>query len=445
MWERPSRFHHYPFTSPISRNCVCRRVPSDRSRNHCKFFLASAIRKRSESGYVVLCGLHTTRHKMSGIDPTYPLYPVATILVGSALLLVPLDMSVRRNWNLSIAFLCISLSIENLYFGVNAIIWADNATVKLDVYCDIATRFQLAAGIVRASATLTILRHLYLIAKLQPVEILDNTSKRRDVVIQWVLGLVLPLLVAGPLYLVVERTRFAIIERFGCQITPDNSILGILFIWSWNIACPLLSIVLYYPTVVRVFYNHYRAMSGTVYSSSSVRITNYARILAVASIDIITTLPYGITSLALAIKNPRSTGSSISFYPGWARTHENWEPTGLSYADFKYLGPLTAAEIYFAAWAPVALAYAVFGLFGITREARASYMHVFRTMWGWVGWRSAVPESPSHVVRSRFSTIEFGDPVRESTLVEVAAGARSSLSTVHPDTREEKLVGKAIA
>ena len=76
---------------------------------------------------------------MGAADPTYPLYPVASILAATLLLLVLLTGLIRQNWNLGVAFLCFWLFVENLTAGVDAVLWSDNADVKLYVYCDIGT------------------------------------------------------------------------------------------------------------------------------------------------------------------------------------------------------------------------------------------------------------------------------------------------------------------
>lgn len=71
------------------------------------------------------------------VDPTYPLYPIACAISAAMLLLVLLTSFIRQSWNLGVAFLCFWLLVENLTSGINAIIWADNADVKLYAYCDI--------------------------------------------------------------------------------------------------------------------------------------------------------------------------------------------------------------------------------------------------------------------------------------------------------------------
>ena len=74
---------------------------------------------------------------MRAADPTYPLYPLASLSSALLLLLVLLTGFVRQSWNLGVAFLCFWLFWEILAEGINAIIWSDNADIKLYVYCDI--------------------------------------------------------------------------------------------------------------------------------------------------------------------------------------------------------------------------------------------------------------------------------------------------------------------
>ena len=70
-------------------------------------------------------------------DPTYPLSSVVTITCSAFLLLVFVLNIVRKSWNLGLSFLCFWLSWEILTDGINAVIWSDDADIKLYVYCDI--------------------------------------------------------------------------------------------------------------------------------------------------------------------------------------------------------------------------------------------------------------------------------------------------------------------
>ncbi|KZV63973.1 fungal pheromone STE3G-protein-coupled receptor [Peniophora sp. CONT] len=340
---------------------------------------------------------------VAAVDPTYPLYPIACILSAAMLLLVLLTSFIRQRWNLGVAFLCFWLLLENLFTGINAIIWADNATIRFYVYCDIFTHLQMIAFVVKPMATLLITRRLYLITSLQAVEPQNKAAKRRDLATEWILGLVVPVLVAGPFYYMVQALRFEVDEGFGCDEALDSSILQFLLLNSWGVASPLVSITVYYPRVARTFYRQRRDINHFLQSNSSVSRTNYFRILALASIDILFTLPMGIASIALTVIELSSHGP-IPFYPGWTYDHAQWEPERFSYADLMASGTFRVAEFYFSQWTSPVLAFVIFSLFGVTSEARASYWRVICTIGGWFGWKPTPRRA-----RSPLGDIQFGE------------------------------------
>ncbi|KZV63368.1 STE3-domain-containing protein [Peniophora sp. CONT] len=349
---------------------------------------------------------------MSAGDPTYPLYPIACFISSVMLLLVLLTSFIRLNWNLGVAFLCFWLFWENLTSGANAIIWSDNADIKLYIYCDIVTHIQMIAFIVKPMATLIITRRLYLIASLRSVELPDKAAKRRDLVIEWTLGLGIPILVAGPFYYIVQGARFAVYGGFGCESSADGSILGILLIPSWAITSPLLSVIIYYPRILRNLSHHRRDMNRFLQSNNSVSRMSYFRIFALASIDAILTLPLGIVTIVLAVTDSLAVFGHFPVYGGWSYLHTNWEPVGFSYTDLLADGTSTVAQNYFSAWSSPILAFAIFGLFGVTTEARASYWHVICTVGGWFGWK---PTLRTRSARSPMGTMEFGERPQDTS------------------------------
>ncbi|KZV74000.1 STE3-domain-containing protein [Peniophora sp. CONT] len=338
----------------------------------------------------------------ASVNPTYPLYPIACVLSATMLLLVLLTSFIRQSWNLGVAFLCFWLFFENLTSGVNGIIWADNADIRLYVYCDIVTHLQLITHVVKPMATLIITRRLYLITRLRSGEHPDRSAKRRELAIEWTLGLVIPVVVAGPFYYVVQYSRFEVEEGIGCSNASDGSVLAILLIDSWTLIPPLLSIFVYHPRVARILYRQSQEVNHFLRSNSYVSRTNYFRILALASIDILLTLPIGIVSIVLTV----SQSGAFPFYFGWADDHSEWEPEGATLADTAAEGTASVAQYYFNPWTSPALAFVIFGLFGLTSEARASYRRIFCTFGGWIGWK---PTPRAHRARSPQEDTDIGD------------------------------------
>ncbi|KZV61584.1 hypothetical protein PENSPDRAFT_643237 [Peniophora sp. CONT] len=345
------------------------------------------------------------------VDPSYPLLPMATFVSALMLLLVMLTNIVRQSWNLGVTFLCFWLFVEHVTDGTNFIIWSDNADVKLWIYCDIVSRIQYITFVVKPMATLIITRRLHLIVSLQSVDLPDKAAVR------W---LFIPLLVAGPLCETVavsyptaleltsadyinQIARFEVLEGFGCTNGLDGSILYYLTIQSWTVIPPLLSVLIYYPKVARIFYRQSRDINRFLHSNGSVSRTNYLRILALASIDILLTLPVGIVNIALSVSSNLAQGG-FSFYPGWDVVHGDWTPIVYTYAELKAFGPSTLAEYYFAYWASPALAFTIFGLFGLTAEARASYWCIICAVCSRLGWDLTTREQDA---RSTSGTIDF--------------------------------------
>ncbi|VDB87006.1 unnamed protein product [Peniophora sp. CBMAI 1063] len=326
---------------------------------------------------------------VAAVDPTYPLFPVAAFLAAGMLLLILMTSLIRQSWNLGVAFLCFWLFIANLTRGINAIIWADNADIKLYVYCDIVTRLQLIAALVGPMSTLIITRRLYLIASLRTVEFPSASARRRDMFIEWTLGLVIPVLVAGPLFYTVQYYRFRVQEGFGCTVPADPTILTVLLVSSWDVIPPLVSVFFYYPKVISTFYRQGRDMNRFLRSNDSISRASYIRILALASIDLILTLPFGIVSLVIDI-NP-SAGEPFRFYDGWGYVHlaSDWQPIAFSYSNLLSKGNVTVSQFYFSSWVYPILSFIIFGFFGISSEARASYHRAFHAVCGWFGWKQA--------------------------------------------------------
>ena len=150
-------------------------------------------------------------------------------------------------------------------------------------------------------------------------------------------------------------------------------------------------------------------------SNSSVTRTNYFRILVLASIDLLLTLPIGVVTIVLSAIQLRTQGIT-TFYSGWASDHTNWEPESYPYEEIVSLGASSLAPTYFVLWTSPVLALAIIALFGITAEARASYRRCACIVAERLGWKASV-----FVERTRtpLEKIEFGersDP--ESALVD---------------------------
>jgi hypothetical protein len=79
------------------------------------------------------------------VDPTYPLYPILSIVAAFFMFLILSHSLIRQSWNLAVTFLCIGLFFDDLTHGINAVVWRDNADIKVPVYCDLGITPSLLA------------------------------------------------------------------------------------------------------------------------------------------------------------------------------------------------------------------------------------------------------------------------------------------------------------
>ena len=155
-----------------------------------------------------------------------------------------------------------------------------------------------------------------------------------------------------------------------------------------------------------MFYRQSRDIDRFLQSNNFVSRNNYMRILALASIDVLINLPVGIANIVLDVTETLSVGP-MPFYFGWTYDHTDWEPVGYSYAKIVAFGTSAVAQAYFSQWTSPFLAFVIFGLFGVTSEARACYWRIICTIGGWFGWKPTAVQAPG--ARSPLGDIEFGE------------------------------------
>ncbi|VDC04254.1 unnamed protein product [Peniophora sp. CBMAI 1063] len=341
---------------------------------------------------------------MSAVNPSYPLYSIVSFTGATMLFLVLLTSIVRRRWNRGVFFLCFWLMIEDFMAGINGIVWADSMDIHHYVYCDFHSRLELFCYVLKCMTTLILTRRLcYIVGPPSS----DEYNTRRNLVLEWTLGFVCPIVVAGPLYYVVQSRRFDVIPGRGCTYAVDHSILAALLLLGWGVCVPLLSIVVYYRRIVCSLYRHQRFVRDQPVGNARAPYANYWRIFAMASFDIVFTLPLGIVTLSLFILT--SDKEPANFYSGWKIVHSDWAPAVKErqpYADF-------------IQWMSPVLSYVIFGLFGTTPSARAIYCSLARTVFGYFSRRPATSGSTSSRQLRRPSTdMKFRSPVNDSGVVD---------------------------
>ncbi|VDB95780.1 unnamed protein product [Peniophora sp. CBMAI 1063] len=107
-------------------------------------------------------------------------------------------------------------------------------------------------------------------------------------------------------------------------------------------------------------------------------------------------------------------------------------PESFSYASIVSEGPFSVAQIYFVQWTSSVLALVIFGLFGLTSEARASYWRIICTVGGWFGWQ---PTLRAHRAHSPLGDIEVGNRPAQNSM---SLGLESNPSYIDRNARAQE-------
>jgi hypothetical protein len=158
-----------------------------------------------------------------------------------------------------------------------------------------------------------------------------------------------------------------------------------------------------------VFYSHGKETRHFLDSTDSVLRNRYFRILAVGCADIVLTLPLGILDVVDDVLSNFEVSGDFPVYPGWVAVHTNWGPISTSLPELLESGGFwNNFGFYMSSWTSVILGFAIFGLFGLTNEARATYWRGIQAVLRIFGHKPVVRESPA------MSVIAFGSRVPDA-------------------------------
>jgi hypothetical protein len=168
--------------------------------------------------------------------------------------------------------------------------------------------------------------------------------------------------------------------------------------------------------IIYVFYRHKRATNEFFQSNGSINRNAYCRALALgltlASVDALLLAPTAIIAVAVnAELIASSRGLFPSFYAGWDLVHSDWAPISIPYSFLMSRGFWPMLDQYLQIWTSPAFALVTFALFGLTLEARATYLRGMNSLGKMFG---LAPSVDIHT-GVRVSRIEFGSRSSSTT------------------------------
>ncbi|TBU43025.1 GPCR fungal pheromone mating factor [Dichomitus squalens] len=305
----------------------------------------------------------------SSSDPTYPAFPVLAFL-GAVVVLIPLPWHFQA-WNAGTCLFMIWTSVACLNLAINSIIWSDNVLNSVPVWCDISSRIVVAAGVALPAASLCIQRRLYFIASIKTVSI-SYAEKRLGVLVDLAIGLGIPLLQIVFQY-IVSGHRFDIYEGIGCSVYTYNTPLAYPFSLLWPLVIALIS-ACYCVLTLMAFLRRRAQFNAYLTSNTSLTANRYFRLMGLASLEIVCTVPISAYGLYLNI-----TAGPMNPWISWDDTHFDYSKVDQFPAVIWRADKNAVISFELSRWLAPFCAFVFFAFFGFAQEARINYRKAF--MW----------------------------------------------------------------
>ncbi|KAI8993120.1 hypothetical protein BD414DRAFT_582157 [Trametes punicea] len=296
-------------------------------------------------------------------DPTYPAFPVLAIL-GAVMVLVPLPWHFEA-WNAGTCLFMIWTSIACFNLAINAMVWNNNVINSAPVWCDISSRIIVAVGVAIPAASLCIQRRLYNIATIKSVSV-SLAEKRRSVWIDLAIGVGIPLLQILFQY-IVSGHRFDIYERVGCSPYTYNTPLAYPFSFLWPLVIALIS-ACYCVLTFAAFLRRRAQFNAYLASNTSMTANRYFRLMGIASVEIVCTVPVSAYGLYLNLSS-----APMNPWISWSDTHFDYSKVDQFPAALWRMDRNAVISFELSRWLAPFCAFVFFGFFGFAQEARSNY------------------------------------------------------------------------
>ncbi|KAF8200240.1 STE3-like pheromone receptor [Pholiota molesta] len=317
-------------------------------------------------------------------DPTYPLFQVFAFL-GFIASIIPLPWHIQA-WNSGTCAFMIWTALACLNSFVNSIVWAGNVSNPAPVWCDISSKLIIGVSVGIPAATLCISRRLYYLTAGNTASI-TREDKRRMVLIDLCIAVGMPVIIMI-LHYIIQGHRFDILEDVGCYPVVYNTLPSYFLYFMWSPIFGCISFC-FSAMTLRSFWVRRAQFNQLITSNSSMSISRYLRLVFLALIDMMCTLPLGIYSIYIGNK-----GVTLAPWISWEDTHFNFSHVGLVPSLIWRLNPSYRVSMELSQWLPIACAFLFFGLFGFAAEAKKHYKLVYWAVMKRFGVKPAPPKQP---------------------------------------------------
>ncbi|TDL19567.1 STE3-domain-containing protein [Rickenella mellea] len=336
------------------------------------------------------------------MDPLYPLYSIFSFICF-VLVLSPLPWHLQ-SWNTGTCMYMIWTGTVCLIWFINSMVWRNNAIDWAPVYCDIAGRIVLGAGIAIPTCSLCIQRRLYFITTMRVMSS-SAKGKFKMVVTDICICVVFPMIIMAISY-IPQGNRYDIYEDVGC-------IVGVQDIWpayptllAWPLTIALISSVYGFFTLRSFLARRTQVNEFINTGKNSIGSQRYSRLMILSCVDIVLTIPFSAWLLHDAIVD-------IQPYVSWTYTHSYFSVIG-TYPSIIWRNNKKLHEVVeWSRWNIILCAITFIAFFTFAEESRRNYGEVLYAVSKRFGCHISKP-SRTTKSKSRRGTLPPMFPSRKS-------------------------------
>ncbi|KAH9976612.1 fungal pheromone STE3G-protein-coupled receptor [Lactifluus volemus] len=269
-----------------------------------------------------------------------------------------------------------------LILCIDSIVWNKNMVNRAPVYCDISTRFQIALNSALPACSLCIQRRLY---KCTTVTTGGATreEKRRDVVIDLLIGIGIPILQVVAQHVVSGR-RYLIFEDYGPAHHTVSTPAAIPLFYAWPVAIGTVS---FFYCVMNIYHLYRRKRQfkdmPVISSGSGINRSIYIRLMLLSSVEILGTIPLGSYWISFAVKQ------GLRKWGSWADVHSHYSVIRqIPSIVWKHNYP-SVVGLELTRWSLVLCAFLFFAFFGLAEEAWKHYRLVYTSLANRLGYSTS--------------------------------------------------------
>ncbi|KIJ64363.1 hypothetical protein HYDPIDRAFT_112361 [Hydnomerulius pinastri MD-312] len=219
----------------------------------------------------------------------------ALSFISAGLVLIPVIWYFRAR-NIAAVAIGTWLSVTNIIYAVDALIWAQDFDIKASVWCDICTTsFITGSHFALPAACLCICIHLERLASFCQTS--TPVAKRRRIVFESVMCFGLPAVYIA-LHLIVQPRRVDLYDGFGCRPATYPAVTAVFLVWIPPFILAFATIV-YAAIAWRHFLVHGVQFSrdGARSSASSLTCNLYIRLVGMAVLEVVSSVAMAVVAM----------------------------------------------------------------------------------------------------------------------------------------------------